>query len=133
MIFLLHKTQCYIQCGENIKLANYGEFFVIYCLFLQCVIKFVLLAKNSLGCNMKKMPNTVDNIKQKILALKGKEVNLDVNRGRRKVCSYRAVVEDVYNSVFTVKSLIDINSIITYSYNDILCGEVKISNSESVV
>ena len=82
---------------------------------------------------MKKMPNTVDNIKQKILALKGKEVNLDVNRGRRKVCSYRAVVEDVYNSVFTVKSLIDINSIITYSYNDILCGEVKISNSESVV
>lgn len=79
------------------------------------------------------MPNTVDNIKQKILALKGKEVKLDVNRGRRKVSSYRAVVEDVYNSVFTVKSLMDINSIITYSYNDILCGEVKISNSESAV
>lgn len=82
---------------------------------------------------MKKMPNTVDNIKQKILALKGKEVKLDVNRGRRKVSSYRAVVEDVYNSVFTVKSLMDLNSIITYSYNDILCGEVKISNSESAV
>ncbi len=79
------------------------------------------------------MPNTVDNIKQKILALKGKEVKLDVNRGRRKVSSYRAVVEDVYNSVFTVKSLMDLNSIITYSYNDILCGEVKISNSESAV
>lgn len=77
---------------------------------------------------MKKMPNTVDNIKQKIMQLKGKEVKLDVNRGRRKVSSYRAVIEDVYNSVFTVKSLLDINSIITYSYNDILCGEVKISN-----
>ena len=48
---------------------------------------------------MKKMPNTVDNIKQKILALKGKEVKLDVNRDRRKVSSYRAVIEDVYNSV----------------------------------
>lgn len=77
---------------------------------------------------MKKMPTTVDIIKQKILMLKGKEVKLDVNRGRRKVSSYRAVVEDVYNSVFTVKSLIDLNTIFTYSYNDILCGEVKISN-----
>lgn len=74
------------------------------------------------------MPNTVDNIKQKIMELKGKEVKLDINRGRRKVSSYRAVIADVYNSVFTVKSIIDINSIFTYSYNDILCGDVKISN-----
>ena len=77
---------------------------------------------------MKKMPNTVDNIKQKILALKGKEVNLHINRGRRKTNQFRARIQDVYASVFTVKSLIDINLIYTYSYNDILCGEVKISN-----
>ena len=78
---------------------------------------------------MKKMPNTVDSIKQKILELKGKEVNLFINRGRRKISSYRARIEDVYASVFTVKSCpLDIGSIFTYSYNDILCGEVKISN-----
>jgi len=78
---------------------------------------------------MKKKPNTVDNIKQKILSLKGTEVNLYINRGRRKVSSYRARIEDVYASVFTVKSCsLDIDSIYTYSYNDILCGEVKISN-----
>ncbi len=74
---------------------------------------------------MKKMPNTVDNIKQKILELKGKEVSLYINRGRRKVSSYRATIEDVYQSVFTVKAL---ENIFTYSYNDILCGEVKIMN-----
>lgn len=74
---------------------------------------------------MKKMPNTVDNIKKKILELKGKEVSLYINRGRRKVSSYRATIEDVYQSVFTVKSL---ENIFTYSYNDILCGEVKIVN-----
>lgn len=84
--------------------------------------------QNLVGWNMKKMPNTVENIKQKILLLKGKEVKLDINRGRRKVSSYRAVVEDVYTSVFTVKSVLDLNSVFTYSYNDILCGEVKISN-----
>ena len=78
---------------------------------------------------MKKMPNTVENIKQKIMELKGKEVNLYINRGRRKVSSLRARIEDVYASVFTVKSCpLDIGSIFTYSYNDILCGEVKISN-----
>ncbi len=78
---------------------------------------------------MKKMPNTVEQIKQNILALKGQEVNLYINRGRRKVSSYRARIEDVYNSVFTVKACqTGINPIYTYSYNDILCGEVKIIN-----
>lgn len=78
---------------------------------------------------MKKMPKTVENIKQEILSLKGKEVKLDINRGRRKVSSYRARIEDVYTSVFTVRSCsVDLESIFTYSYNDILCGEVKISN-----
>lgn len=78
---------------------------------------------------MKKMPNTVDNIKQRIMEMKGKEVDLYVNRGRRKVSSYRARIEDVYASVFTVKSCsVGLDSVFTYSYNDILCGEVKISN-----
>ena len=75
------------------------------------------------------MPNTVENIKQKILELKGKEVDLHINRGRRKVSSYRARIENVYASVFTVRSCsLDLESIYTYSYNDILCGEVKILN-----
>ena len=75
---------------------------------------------------MKKMPNTIDDIKRKILQLKGKEVSLYINRGRRKVSSLRARIEDVYPSVFTVKSSLE-NAISTYSYNDILCGEVTIS------
>ncbi len=78
---------------------------------------------------MKKMPNTIENIKKKIMDLKGKEVNLYINRGRRKVSAYRARIENVYASVFTVKSCsLDLEFINTYSYNDILCGEVKISN-----
>ena len=77
---------------------------------------------------MKKMPSTVNDIKQKILALQGQEVKLHINRGRRKVASYRARIEDVYASVFTVKSCEMENFISTFSYNDILCGEVKISN-----
>ncbi len=77
---------------------------------------------------MKKMPNTVENIKQKIIQLQGKEVNFHINRGRRKVSSYRARIENVYPSVFTVRS--GSLEIFTYSYNDILCGEVKISSDK---
>ena len=76
---------------------------------------------------MKKMPNTIEDIKRKILQLKGKEVSLHINRGRRKVSSLRARIQDVYPSVFTVKSGLQ-EAISTYSYNDILCGAVKISN-----
>ena len=78
---------------------------------------------------IKKKPDTVDNIKQKIIALKGKEVELFINRGRKKIGNYRARIENAYTSVFTVKTCSTENdAIYTYSYNDILCGEVKISN-----
>ena len=78
---------------------------------------------------MKRKPDTIENIKQKIINLKRKEVDLHINRGRRKVSSYRARIEDIYSSVFTVKNCSNENdAIFTYSYNDILCGEVKISN-----
>ena len=81
---------------------------------------------------MKKMPNTVDNIKQRIMELKGQVVDLKINRGRRKVASFRARITDVYASVFTVQNCADnMDTISTYSYNDILCGEVRISNERT--
>ena len=67
--------------------------------------------------------------KKQILELKGKEVNLYINRGRRKISSYRARIENIYASVFTVQPCsIDKTGTNTYSYNDILCGDVKISS-----
>ena len=70
---------------------------------------------------------SIDEVKKKIIELKGQEVKLYVNRGRRKVFRFDAVVEDVYSSVFTVKNLNQAMSLThTYSYSDILCGEVKI-------
>ena len=77
---------------------------------------------------MKRNNLTINDIKTKILELKGQEVKMYVNRGRRKIFKFDAVVENVYNSVFTVKNLQQALTMThTYSYNDILCGEVKIS------
>lgn len=70
---------------------------------------------------------TLDDIKQAVLSLKGEQVKLYINRGRRKVLKLEGVIDNVYTSVFTVKDKIATSATHTYSYSDILCGEVKIT------
>lgn len=76
---------------------------------------------------MRKSITTLDDIKRAVLLLKGKQVELYINRGRRKVLKFEGVIDNVYTSVFTVKDKIASSLTHTYSYSDILCGEVKIS------
>ncbi len=76
---------------------------------------------------MKRNIITLENIKQAVLSLKGEEVKLYINRGRRKILKFEGVIDNVYSSVFTVKDKIASTLTHTYSYSDILCGEVKIT------
>ncbi|MBQ7880499.1 MAG: Veg family protein [Clostridia bacterium] len=76
---------------------------------------------------MKRSITTLNDIKQAVLSLKGEEVKLYINRGRRKILKFEGVIDNVYTSVFTVKDRIASASTHTYSYSDILCGEVKIT------
>ena len=76
---------------------------------------------------MRKNIITINDIKQAVLRLKGEQVKLYVNRGRRKILKLEGIIDKVYASVFTVKQIVDANTTHTYSYSDILCGEVKIS------
>lgn len=77
---------------------------------------------------MRKPIYEMESVKQKILELKGKAIKLTVHRGRKRYVKYTGILEEIYPSVFTVR----INEhksmdIITYSYSDVLCGDVKIS------
>ncbi|MBR2221224.1 MAG: Veg family protein [Clostridia bacterium] len=66
-------------------------------------------------------------VKQKILQLKGRTVKMEVNRGRNKIVKFDGVISNVYPSVFTVEA--DTPNILgnkTFSYFDVLCGDVKI-------
>lgn len=62
-----------------------------------------------------------------ITRLKGFNVNMRVNKGRNRFEKYIGVLESCYPSVFTVdvKSPKHIGRI-SYSYSDVLCGEVKL-------
>ena len=71
---------------------------------------------------MRKAGLSLDQIKSQIISLKGREVAMNVNRGRKKYDKLSGIIKDVYPSVFTVAS--PENQIQTFSYYDVLCGNV---------
>ena len=77
---------------------------------------------------MREISQTLNDVKEQILMLKGKDVEMQINHGRKKIKKYSGVVEDVYHSVFVVRLYNAIaNEKVSYSYSDILCGDVKIA------
>lgn len=76
---------------------------------------------------MKKNLISLSDIKKRILLIKGKNVDVFINRGRKKIDSYSGIVENTYPSVFTIKIFNDEKlKNVTCSYSDVLCGYVKI-------
>ncbi len=76
---------------------------------------------------MRKNLLNLDDIKNRVLSIKGKNVAISINRGRKKIDNYNGIVENIYPSVFTVKILNDVKlKNVTCSYSDVLCGDVKL-------
>ncbi len=76
---------------------------------------------------MRKGILNLNQIKDKILSIKGKNIDISINRGRKKIDNYLGIIENIYPSVFTVKILNDEQlKNVTCSYSDVLCGDVKI-------
>lgn len=73
---------------------------------------------------MRKVGLGLEAIKENILNLKGKEVEMNINRGRKKYDTLNGFVKDIYPSVFTVIAKDNSSSIQTFSYYDVLCGNV---------
>jgi uncharacterized protein Veg len=75
-----------------------------------------LCMKNRLGLN---------EIKDKVTSLKGQNISMRINKGRNKIVSLTAIIDQVYPSMFVIlptsNVLLDRKS---YSYSDVLCGDV---------
>lgn len=76
---------------------------------------------------MRKINESLNEVKAQIEKLKGQAVNMQVHRGRRKIEKYDAVVDTIYPSVFTVKTNNIHEETMSYSYSEVLCGDVKIN------
>jgi len=64
-------------------------------------------------------------IKNKVNNLKGQNIALRINKGRNKIVSLTAIIDQVYPSMFVISPtsevVLDRKS---YSYSDVLCGDV---------
>ena len=77
---------------------------------------------------MRKTGLSIDAIREKIHELVGKNIYMEVCRGRKQIKKYNGVVENTFPSVFVVRLTDDgqvVNSL-SYSYSDVLCGDVTI-------
>ena len=76
---------------------------------------------------MRKPTMDLETVKLEIMNLKGKNIQMEVNKGRKKIAHYEGILEDIYKSVFVVR-LFDNNGQdkLSYSFSDVLCGDVKI-------
>ncbi|MCL2752301.1 MAG: Veg family protein [Firmicutes bacterium] len=77
---------------------------------------------------MRKVNHDFDNVKSFVQSLEGKSVKMLVNKGRKRYVRYYGILESAYHAVFMVR-LADqrATDILTYSYSDVLCGDVKLS------
>lgn len=74
---------------------------------------------------MRKVNSTINDIIAQIEALKGKDVSLEINLGRNKIVHVLGLVESTYPSIFTVR-LQENGKSMSYSYADVLCGDVSL-------
>lgn len=80
---------------------------------------------------MKHNKTTLEDIKTKISNLKGKDIQMSVNRGRKKFETINAVIDSIYPSVFTIKTQPSL-LVQTFSYFDVMCGDVVIKIENDV-
>ena len=77
---------------------------------------------------------SVDKAKKLINKLNAKKVFVTVNLGRNKTIKFSGVLSGVYQALFTVTP--DDENFLgrtTYSYSELLCGRVKLSQKEKSV
>ena len=79
---------------------------------------------------MKINTEALGKIKQEIEMLKGNSVELKINRGRKKIDTVIGVVDNIYPSVFTIVAEGQLQKIQTFSYFDVLCGNVVFKSQQ---
>jgi len=77
---------------------------------------------------VKKAGLNIDLIREKIDELVGKDIRMQVCRGRKQYRHYNGVVENAFTRVFVVRLTQgdDVVKSLAYSYSDILCGDVVV-------
>lgn len=71
---------------------------------------------------MRQRATSVDEVKRKIAELKGKNLSVAVNRGRKRITRMNGVIVDMFPSVFTFRAVR--GDLVSFSYSDVICGDI---------
>ncbi|MBO7525378.1 MAG: Veg family protein [Clostridia bacterium] len=71
-----------------------------------------------------------DKVKKAVEILRGQTVRVTQNLGRNKLSSYDGVVTGVYQALFTVSPIKEYSGKTSFSYSEIMCGNVRIKRCE---
>ena len=72
---------------------------------------------------MRRRAVNIQEVKRKIEGLRGKNLSLAVNKGRNQIVRMDGQIVDLFPYVFTFRSGEDI---VSFSYSDIICGDIRI-------
>lgn len=76
---------------------------------------------------MKRNLETIESVRNRIKTLKGHNVKFQVNKGRKRYVSFNGTITAIYPSVFTIFAETEEQKERSYSYTEVLCGNVKVS------
>lgn len=79
---------------------------------------------------MRKKSISILEVKDNLRSLKGKMLDIKINKGRKKVVKCVGEVVDIYPAVFTMKIEGEDGGITAYSYNDVICGTISFSKKK---
>lgn len=80
---------------------------------------------------MRKVNSNVMSVISEIEKLKGESICMEINKGRKKIEKYQGIIENTYPSIFTV-NIGDGKNTLSYSYTEVLCGDVVINKIENI-
>ena len=83
--------------------------------------------------DMRKDLETIESIRNKLSEIKGQNICLSVNKGRKKIEKLDGKLIEIYPSVFMVTVFDEYQTKHSYSYTEVLCGNVHIKPKNSVV
>ena len=75
---------------------------------------------------MIKTTSDIKIVKDSVKALYGKKVKVKVNLGRNKYAYFQGKVTGIYPALFTVSPSDNFRGKTTYSYSEMLCGNVLV-------
>lgn len=87
-------------------------------MFKYCFFVYYLIMKKELA--------TIESVRKMLEDIKGSDVKMQVNKGRKKIIKFDAKLVSTYPSVFTVFVQNSSEPERSYSYTEVLCGNVKI-------